>query len=110
MNSRAFNLHRYYFNSVLNSAAKSKFKNREKIRLLVFTFPLTVHLIKKFHAVFELICARDGKEMYPKVWCTCRVVVLHKLMFFKDGRGNTATKVVFNLLPKNSTYGEFAYI
>ena len=88
---------------MLNSAAKSEFKNREEIRLLVFTFPLTVHLIKKFHAVFELICARDGKEM-------CRVVVLHKLMFFKDGRGNTATKVVFNLLPKNSTYGEFAYI
>ena len=53
VNSRSFrNLHRHYFNSVLNSAAKSKFQIREKIRLLVFTFLLTVHLIKKSHAVF----------------------------------------------------------
>ena len=46
--------------------------------------------------------------MYQKVWCTCRAVVLHKLMVYNDV--NKATKFVFNLLPKNSTYGEFAYI
>ena len=74
VNSRAFNLHRYYFNSVLNSAAKSKFKNREKIRLLVFTFPLTVHLIKKFHAVFlhgtEKKCTKKCGARAEQLFCT----------------------------------------
>ena len=86
MNSRFFKLCQVYSNS-LKMSNVGRFlwsqileertqvqREKEKFRRRVFKFTISIkRRIRKFHVVV----VQDGKEMYQKVYHTCKVVVLH---------------------------------
>ena len=82
MNSPFFNLHRDFSNWLCQINANSpgveflralsKFRKRKKIHCCLVTSSIKRE-IRHFHIV---VVHKKSKEMYEKVWCKCKVVVL----------------------------------
>ena len=92
VNSRPFNLHRDYFQSLTLSDVgepseswipENPIKIQKERGNFVVACVLPLHNVKL--GIFTSWSCSDGKEMYKKAWCTCKMVVLliKSIAFFK---------------------------